>query len=423
MSDIAIHIESLSKEYRIDPNTGISGNRTLQEDVLDLLRAPFRHGEQRDRKEVVHALSDVTLDVHEGEVLGLIGRNGNGKSTLLKILSRITEPTSGYAELFGRVGSLLEVGTGFHSELTGRENIYLSGSILGMRKKEIDRKFDDIVDFSGVERYIDTPVKRYSSGMAVRLAFAVAAHLEPEILLVDEVLAVGDAAFQKKSMGKMSEVARGGRTVIFVSHNMGAVKSMCTRAAWLNNGKLAADGPVDEVVQAYLLASNESIEGETRIAERTDRAGNGRLRFTGFQLRNLQGELVTSAVAGDPLELVLSYRTDGSAISSAMILLWLRDPFGKGLLALNTGLNGQDLENLPPEGKIICRIPRFPLRMGRYYLDLGADIQGVKADRLMRAAVVDVIGGTFYPTGKEPHHPNDGDMLCEHQWYQDGQEG
>lgn len=417
MKQLMIRIDQLSKHYRIDASSGMSGNRTLQEDVLDFVRLPFQKNGRARRKEEVRALQDVSFDVLEGEVVGLIGRNGAGKSTLLKILSRITEPTSGSADLYGRVGSLLEVGTGFHSELSGRENIYLSGAILGMRKKEIDRKFDEIVAFSGVERYIDTPVKRYSSGMGVRLAFAVAAHLEPEILLIDEVLAVGDAAFQKKSLGKMSEVAQSGRTVVFVSHNMGAVKSLCTRAIWLNEGRLVADGQVDEVVQAYLTASSQQVEGQTRIAERTDRGGSGRLRFTGLQLRGLNGDPLVSAIAGEPLELVLSYRTDGKPIPAATVLIWFRDAFGKGLLSLTTALTGQDFENLPPEGRLVCRIPRFPLRGGRYYLDLGADIQGVKADRLLRAAILEVLSGSFYSSGKEPRHPNDGDLLCDHDWY------
>src|SRR5207247_905772 len=241
MSDIAIRVENLSKRYEI----GAAKRRhdTLRDQLADGLKALFRNkGQPRQRKESIWALKDVSFEIKHGEVVGFIGRNGAGKSTLLKILSRITEPTAGHAEVRGRVGSLLEVGTGFHHELTGRENIYLNGAILGMKKAEIDRKFDEIVDFSGVEKFIDTPVKHYSSGMHVRLAFAVAAHLEPEILLVDEVLAVGDAAFQKKCLGKMGDVAKKGRTVLFVSHNMAAVTRLCPKAILLDNGSIALSG-------------------------------------------------------------------------------------------------------------------------------------------------------------------------------------
>jgi lipopolysaccharide transport system ATP-binding protein len=224
---------------------------------------------QSSQEDVIWALNDVSFEVNEGEVLGIIGKNGAGKSTLLKILSRITEPTSGSAEFDGRLSSLLEVGTGFHPELTGRENIFLNGAILGMRKREIEVKFDEIVKFAEIEKFIDTPVKRYSSGMYVRLAFAVAAHLEPEILLVDEVLAVGDIAFQKKCMGKMGEVARGGRTVLFVSHNMGAIRNLCGSAIWLDNGRIVKKGATDEVVRDYEENQIKHFDESSYVRERS----------------------------------------------------------------------------------------------------------------------------------------------------------
>ncbi|MBC8508585.1 MAG: ABC transporter ATP-binding protein [Anaerolineales bacterium] len=415
MSDLAISIQNISKVYRIDPTTGGAASRTLQEDLVNFAKNPLRRTTS-SKKQEIWALNDVSFDVHEGEVIGLIGRNGAGKSTLLKILSRITEPTHGFADIFGRVGSLLEVGTGFHTELTGRENIYLSGAILGMRKAEIDRKFDQIVEFSGVSKFIETPVKRYSSGMAVRLAFAVAAHLDPEILLVDEVLAVGDASFQKKSLGKMSEVAESGRTVIFVSHNMGAIKNLCTRAVLLDGGKALVDGDVDHVVQEYLITASEKGEWHTEIADREDRQGSGALRFTGFQLRGSNGSTVEAAVAGEAVEFVLQFQCNSEKIQNASIMIWLRDAFTKGLLRLGTELTAQSFNELPQEGKIICRVPRFSLRPGRYFIDLGADIDGVKADRVIRAVTLDVVGGDFYGSGKVPLHPNDGDLLCEHSW-------
>jgi lipopolysaccharide transport system ATP-binding protein len=242
----AIRVDDLAKLYRLGERAHCG---SLGERLAGLVR---RGGGKADGADEIWALKHVSFAVQPGEVVGIIGRNGAGKSTLLKILSRITEPTKGAIELRGRVSSLLEVGTGFHPELTGRENVYLNGSILGMRKAEIDRKFDRIVDFAGVERFLDTPVKRYSSGMQVRLAFAVAAHLEPEILIVDEVLAVGDAEFQRKCLGKMGEVAGGGRTVLFVSHNMAAVENLCRRAVVLNSGEVAFDGPATQAIVGYL---------------------------------------------------------------------------------------------------------------------------------------------------------------------------
>lgn len=266
MSDIAIRVENLTKKFFLGERVGI---KTFREAIQDLVTAPFRvwkkngaNGEEKiDTDREIWALKSVSFEVKHGEVLGIIGPNGAGKSTLLKILSRITEPTGGYAEIRGRVGSLLEVGTGFHPELTGRENVYLNGAILGMSKAEIRRKFDDIVSFAGVEKFIDTPVKRYSSGMQVRLAFAVAAHLDPEILIIDEVLAVGDAEFQKRCLGKMNEVARSGRTVLFVSHNMAAVEALCERGILLRGGRVVLDGPADLAVQNHLDANYPS-QGE-----------------------------------------------------------------------------------------------------------------------------------------------------------------
>jgi lipopolysaccharide transport system ATP-binding protein len=260
MSELSIRAESLSKRYRI----GLAQGRhdTLRDTLaagLSRLRRPS--GEARRAAEI-WALRDVSFEVRQGEVVGVIGRNGAGKSTLLKILSRITEPTAGRAHIHGRVGSLLEVGTGFHPELTGRENIFLNGAILGMRRHEIERKFDEIVDFAEIERFLDTPVKRYSSGMYVRLAFAVAAHLEPEILLVDEVLAVGDAAFQKKCLGKMGDVAREGRTVLFVSHNMAAVKNLCPRGLWFEEGQVLIDDTAEACIGAY-TARTEGLRNST----------------------------------------------------------------------------------------------------------------------------------------------------------------
>lgn len=280
MNDIAIKVDGLSKLYRLGERQG--RYKTLRETITDFFAAPYRKmrnpksGIRNPESEVIWALKDVSFKIKRGEVVGIIGRNGAGKSTLLKVLSRITEPTKGYADIYGRIGSLLEVGTGFHPELTGRENIYLNGAILGMKRSEIDRKFDEIVAFAEVERFIDTPVKHYSSGMYLRLAFAVAAHLETEILLVDEVLAVGDVQFQKKCLGKMSEVAKHGRTVLFVSHNMLAVRNLCSRAILLENGRLELNAGVEQVMNAYSVNQASDARSFWRRSQPTE---SGSMRF------------------------------------------------------------------------------------------------------------------------------------------------
>ena len=290
-SEIAISARNVSKSYTIAHNQ--EKHVTLAEAMLARLRHPF----QRQDKETFWALRDISFDVKRGEVVGIIGRNGAGKSTLLKILSRITQPTTGRIELFGRVGSLLEVGTGFHAELTGRENIFLNGAILGMTKAEIRKQFDAIVDFAGVENFIDTPVKRYSSGMYVRLAFAVAAHLNPEILIIDEVLAVGDAEFQKRCLGKMQEVARGGRTVLFVSHQMQAVSTLCTQGIYMSNGRLDFMGDVSETISRYLNNHLATREERDEAAQRR-RRGSGEIRFSEVRLDRMN-HLTTDSITID----------------------------------------------------------------------------------------------------------------------------
>jgi lipopolysaccharide transport system ATP-binding protein len=300
MGDVALRVEGLGKQYRI--GKAEAAYRTFRDVLADTLSAPFRRAvgllrgnaaAANNLSETIWALRDVSFEVKKGEVVGIIGRNGAGKSTLLKILSSITEPSIGEAKLYGRVGALLEVGTGFHPELTGRENIYLNGAILGMSRAEIRRKFDEIVAFAEVEKFIDTPVKHYSSGMGLRLGFAVAAHLEPEILIVDEVLAVGDAAFQKKCLGKMGEVAGEGRTVLFVSHNMAAVNQLCGRAVWLNNGQSVADGETNAVVQLY-LESNSTETDQREWASIDSAPGDDKVRLLKVQL--IQQALVTAII-------------------------------------------------------------------------------------------------------------------------------
>ena len=312
MSDITIRAEKLGKEYYISGKA--ARYRTLRESVTDAFAAPFRRagsflrGERRDsgRRKAIWALRNVSFEIREGEVVGIIGRNGAGKSTLLKVLSRITAPSVGYGEIRGRIGSLLEVGTGFHPELSGRENIYLNGAILGMRRAEINRKFDEIVAFAEVDTFIDTPVKRYSSGMYLRLAFAVAAHLEPEILLVDEVLAVGDARFQKKCLNKMHEVGKEGRTVLFVSHNMSAITRLCQRTILLDEGGVLADGPSDRVVSTYLNTGH----GTMAVREWPDpsKAPSGDIaRLRAVRIRAEDGQIMDAVDIRRPVRVEMEF--------------------------------------------------------------------------------------------------------------------
>ncbi|HUW08641.1 MAG TPA: ABC transporter ATP-binding protein [Anaerolineae bacterium] len=320
MSDIAVRVENLSKRYRIGGPQ--ARYKTLRESLVDMAAAPARRlrrlGQPSPDNETIWALKDVSFEVEHGEVLGIIGRNGSGKTTLLKLLSRITEPTEGYAEIKGRVGSLLEVGTGFHPELTGRENIYLNGAILGMKRAEIDQKFDEIVAFSEIEKFLDTPVKRYSSGMYVRLAFAVAAHLEPEILLVDEVLAVGDAAFQKKCLGKMGDVAKEGRTVLFVSHNQKAISDLCDWAVRLENGQVADQGASADVVRRYLeeqLGTEAVSAGHTTVVPDPSKP----MRLRALTVLDHQGRQAGEVEMGQAFRVRIEYDVNRPTTSAHVI--------------------------------------------------------------------------------------------------------
>jgi lipopolysaccharide transport system ATP-binding protein len=306
MTETAIRVEGLGKQYRIGGQSD-TRYRTLRDSIARAVSWPARlmRGELGDRAETIWALRDVSFELQQGQVLGVIGRNGAGKSTLLKILSRVTDPTEGYAEVTGRVGSLLEVGTGFHPELSGRENIYLNGAVLGMKRQEIAAKFDEIVEFAGVGQFIDTPVKRYSSGMYLRLAFSVAAHLEPEILVVDEVLAVGDAEFQRKCLGKMSDVAEAGRTVLFVSHNMSAILRLTEHAIVLDKGRIVHSSPTREAVD-YYMASGFSQSGErTWTPEELD--GSGPFRPISLRVRDPRGKVADTVLSKEPLDLEIEY--------------------------------------------------------------------------------------------------------------------
>jgi lipopolysaccharide transport system ATP-binding protein len=391
MSTVVIHGEGLGKSY----HRGALQQSTLLRDHLSrMLKSPlsvFR----RPKDETFWALEDVSLEVREGEVLGLIGRNGAGKTTLLKILSRITKPTTGWAEIHGRVGSLLEVGTGFHPELTGRENTYLSGAILGMSKREITRKFDEIVAFAELEKFIDTPVKHYSSGMYVRLAFAVAAHLEPEILLVDEVLAVGDISFQKKCMGKMGDVARTGRTVVLVSHNMAAINALSSRVLMLKDGGIVFEGAAAEATARYYEESLGQVQSGGSLAERA-REGNGKARFTSLSLQPLTptGERVKIAYPGCDLRVEVEIECRSQiAESNAAVIIY--DQNGFRVIDTNTAQKGRYVRmNAGQKARVSFLLRDLLLKPGQYFVGLWLGRPGMEImDHVEHAVTLNVMEG------------------------------
>jgi lipopolysaccharide transport system ATP-binding protein len=409
MADTIIEVENIGKKYLIrhQPKERYLALRevfarkaaSIGRRIFSLkskqMAAPIR--------EEFWALKDVSFEVKRGEVIGIIGRNGAGKSTLLKLLSRITEPTEGRIRIRGRVASLLEVGTGFHPELTGRENIYLNGAILGMSKAEIKGKFDEIVVFSEIEKFLDTPVKRYSSGMYVRLAFAVAAHLQPEILLVDEILAVGDAGFQKKCLGKMDEVSKDGRTVLFISHNMAAVEKLCKISLLIDNGGLVIQGSTEKVINRYLqgLLPNH-IQGSV-LAARKDRSGNGRIRLTEFHLEDLNGRRIAFGRSGMDIVFVFAYQTRSTeCIENVDVGFSIHTADNLSLFVLYTSYLGQNLTVVAPYGEFRCRINRLPLSAGRYRVGARVTVGGEEADWPKDGVgYLDVETGDFFGTGNK----------------------
>lgn len=399
-SGLAISARGVSKSYSITHNA--PSHTTAAEALVSRLKNP----RQRVTRETFWALSDLSFDIQRGDVVGVVGRNGAGKSTLLKLLSQITEPTRGEVDLYGRVGSLLEVGTGFHHELTGRENIYLNGSILGMSRREITQQFDAIVDFAGVEQFLDTPVKRYSSGMYVRLAFAVAAHLSSEILIVDEVLAVGDAEFQRRCLGKMQNVAESGRTVLFVSHHMQSVAALCTKGMYLTKGRMTYYGGVQEAIRHYLDSFNQ--QDAVQAGDMHRRPGSGELR-------------ITSAVPSKPFyaaaeEKRIRFRIEEQKPSRGkyFISCHLFSEAGVGLITCDSRLLGHWLDPAPVhEGEFVLRTPW--LKPGRYRMEMflcGANI----IDRWEEACFFDVVPVLPYPDPSHPHAITDGLMFADFDW-------
>ncbi|MBU1727398.1 MAG: ABC transporter ATP-binding protein [Candidatus Omnitrophica bacterium] len=369
MNKTAIEIKNLSKRYRLGERLPY---KTLRDALGNFMSSAIKSNKKAE--EFIWALDDISLTVDKAEAVGVIGRNGAGKTTLLKILSRITRPTKGLARVSGRVRSLLEIGTGFHSELTGRENIFLNGALLGMRKSEIESKFKEIVSFSEIEKFLDTPVKHYSSGMYMRLAFAVAAHLEPEILLVDEVLAVGDASFQKKCLGKMDDVTRGGRTVLFVSHNMAAINRLCRKVIWLDEGKVKMFGPTQEVVSSY-LAFGEEFEGQRRWVDEPSSPGNDNIRLRSVRLLDVNQQPVSSVDAANPFFVEIEYKIL-NPVSGVQVGFWLIS--AQGIVVFVSGdkedVEWADKTRQPGIYKSACKIPGLLLNSGMYSLTIASDV-------------------------------------------------
>jgi len=412
MNDIAIRVEHLSKSYRLGQ---VQSYRTLRETLSNAGRLPMQLLRSVTRTTVqeptVWALQDVSFEVRRGEVVGIIGRNGAGKSTLLKILSKITLPTAGRIKRYGRIASLLEVGTGFHPELTGRENVYLNGALLGMKKTEIDRKFDEIVAFAEIDRFLDTAVKHYSSGMYVRLGFAVAAHLDPDILIIDEVLAVGDTAFQRKCLGKIDDAAKGGRTVLFVSHNIGVVQALCSRAILLQHGTVFMDNSTTETIGAYL----RQLEGfaSQDLATRTERTGKGLIRITQVDISIDSTSSPSILSTGRPARFVFSVDRPRTGMSCSFTIY---DQFGQPVTFFDSAVPGRgDLPGSLPSTQFVCELDELTLLPGRYRINAALVWNGEYQDHLEAAAYFHVEDGEFggRPAPKESGY---GALLIHHRW-------
>ena len=407
MSQVAIRVEHLSKIYKL----GEIGTGTLSQDIerwirVNLLKLedPFanidtQQGSRKHKNEQVKILEDINFEINKGEAVGIIGKNGAGKSTLLKILSRITSPTTGRIKIYGRLASLLEVGTGFHPELTGRENIFLNGALLGMKKNEIMSKFEEIVEFSGIAKFIDTPVKRYSSGMYVRLAFAVAAHLESEILIVDEVLAVGDAEFQKKCLGKMQDITKGeGRTILFVSHNLAAVENFCEKSIFIEKGKLKMIGETNSIIQQYL--TTVSSVGGLKLSELTDRKGNQQLRFLDYWFEQDGIYCETNLEAFVNLKIGIEYEVkDYENIQNLQIDLGINDMYEQRISLLTTTISNERIPNTN-NNKIVFEINQFPIAPGSYNCTLFSTINGEITDWISNIMQFNVLEKDYYKSGK-----------------------
>jgi len=409
-----IKIENLSKQYRL--GTRFAPYTTLRESVSKIARSPLEILSRKNPKEedLFWALRDVNFEVEPGEVVGIIGRNGAGKSTLLKILARITEPTRGRIELFGNTNSLLEVGTGFHPELTGRENIFVNGAILGLKNFEIKRLFDEIVAFAEIEKFLDTAVKYYSSGMYVRLAFSVAAHLNPDILIIDEVLSVGDQQFQKKCLGKVQDVAKAGRTVLFVSHNMAAVENLCQRGVVLEQGKVIFAGEKSRAISYYLESVNKNFDSS--LKDNTDRTGSGEVRVTAIEIKDLDGNPLYNARSGQDIDIYFHFETSQNYQRSNVIMgFMVRTYLDVPVFLQHNRLTRDDWDSLPPTGAFICRIRRLPLPPATYRFGFSVMCDNEYLDRIDDASELIVIEGDFFGSGEVPPITH-GCCLVDAEW-------
>ena len=364
------------------------------------------------RKEEFFALKDIDLTIQKGDVVGIVGPNGSGKSTLLKLLSRITFPTKGRITINGTLSSMLEVGTGFHPELTGRENIYLNGAIIGMGREEVSRKLESIIAFSGLEDFLDTPVKHYSSGMYVRLAFAVASHLEPDILLIDEVLAVGDQEFRKKCMDKLLDVSSQGRTIIMVSHQMGYLKELCTSGIYLHSGTIQFKGTIDDTINHYV--NHFTTNRQSLVKDRKDRRGTGIVRLTGFTMLDKNKFPIHTIAAGNELFFNIQMETTSANAFNIVVQLECYDMFGQLCFVANNGISNSSLPKINSGQTYTCHIPKFPLNTGMYFINASVFASNQLADEVLHISTLDVKQGLFYTTGKLPP-PNKG-FLVEYTW-------
>lgn len=403
-----LEIQNISKKFRIHHEH--QPYLSFRDKISSLLRSSSKADDEE-----FWALKNIRFEVSRGESLGIIGKNGAGKSTLLKILSKITPPTSGKIISRGRIASLLEVGTGFHPELTGKENVFLNGSILGMKQKEIEKKFDEIVDFSGVEKFLDTPLKHYSSGMQLRLAFAVAAFLEPEILVIDEVLAVGDSEFQKKCINKMGEISKdSGRTILFVSHNMAAIQNLCNKVAYLNKGELETIGNPDQVISHYL--SDAAAVHSIQLADRKDRRGNGSIRFVSTELTDMHNEKLQAFQSGRAGVFNIKLeRKKNTEVRDLKIAMGIDDEFGQRITHLNNDATNQTLNLTGSESIVQIVIDKLPLKQGRYSFTLFSTVNGEIADWIQDAGSFQVESGDFFNTGKLPPE-SQGNFYINHQF-------
>ena len=424
MSDTIIQVENLWKEYRL----GVINHHSLTRDLQSRWAKLWGKEDPNSPVDVLAtqqtddnrfwALKDVSFEVNKGDILGIIGRNGAGKSTLLKILSQVTAPTKGEVRIKGRISSLLEVGTGFHPELTGRENIFLNGAILGMHKDEIRKKLDEIIDFAEVDKFVDTPVKRYSSGMYVRLAFAVAAHLEPEILVIDEVLAVGDAQFQKKCLGKMEEIGKKGRTILFVSHQLNMIENLCSRTILLSNGNVEKQGDTKEVLVYYLKDVIETAIFDNDLATRVNRSGCGSIILTSFRVEDYKGNKLSAVQSGMDIVFVFGYKCQKTKnLDKVDIGFSIHSTFNnQTFTVLYSSYKGTTFDAIYDKGFFQCRIDHFPFSAGKYLIGARITVNGVEADwPFDGVGFIEVVEGDFFGTGNKGFDGNT-PFLVDGKW-------